>query len=61
MIGLYKFQLVSADARGGGTRDEALRVSASEATCLVYDVPFLSFIRVYFVNEMTCEMNHISC
>ena len=31
MISLRKFQGVSADARGGGTRDEALRVSAWEA------------------------------
>ena len=30
MIGLHKFRLLSADARGGGTRDEALRVSACE-------------------------------
>ena len=31
MIGLRKFRLVSADARGEETRDESLRVSAWEA------------------------------
>ena len=31
VIGLRKFRLVSADARGGGTRDESLRESAWEA------------------------------
>ena len=31
MIGLRKLRLVSADARGGGTRDESLRESAGEA------------------------------
>ena len=31
MIGLRKFRLVSAEARGGGTRDESLKESAWEA------------------------------
>ena len=31
MIGLRKFRLVSAEARGRGTRDEFLRASAWEA------------------------------
>ena len=31
VIALRKFRLVSADARRGGKRDEALRVSALEA------------------------------
>ena len=31
MIGLHKLRLVSADALGGGTRDETPRVSAWEA------------------------------
>ena len=35
MIGPRKFQLVSVDAPGGGTRDESLRVSALEAN----DIP----------------------
>ena len=34
MIGLRKFRLVSADARGRGTRDEFLRESAWEANSL---------------------------
>ena len=33
MIGLRKFRLVSADARGGGMRDESQKVSAWEAIC----------------------------
>ena len=32
VIGLRKLRLVSADARGGGTRDGSLRESAWEAT-----------------------------
>ena len=35
MIGLRKFRLVAADSRGRGTRDEALRVSAWEATSVI--------------------------
>ena len=34
LIGLRKFRLVSADARGGGTRDEFLRESVWEANLL---------------------------
>ena len=33
MIGLGFLPLKSADARGAGTRDEPLRMSAWEATC----------------------------
>ena len=32
MIGLRTFRLISADARGGGTRDESLRESIWQAT-----------------------------
>ena len=32
MIDPRRFRLVLADARGGGTRDDSLRVSAWEAT-----------------------------
>ena len=37
MIGLRFFPLTSADVRGAGTRDEPLRTSAWEATCLGTD------------------------
>ena len=41
MIGLRKFRLVLADARGGGTRDESLRESAWEANTTVHNEKFI--------------------
>ena len=52
MIGQRKFRLVSADARGGGTRDKALRMSAWEAT-IGFGLPFHWLInwRKIFLNQ----------
>ena len=45
MNGLRKFRLVSADARGGETRDEALRLSVWEAIGVIAEGTMNDWLR----------------